>query len=136
MSKKRELSSIINEIERNICRLNSSPQERIDDFLSSFFVKDNEDVYQCKTIKVKPVSGEILEIPIINLIPASFMEMRKATFAVNGERVKGNGCFFKKINDDNQIHVKEDGEISFSIDFEATPPGETLSFFLEKNHKY
>ncbi|EAN4380720.1 hypothetical protein EG719_23990, partial [Salmonella enterica] len=96
MRKKRALSSIINGIEKNICRLNSSPKERIDDFLSSFFVKDNNDVYQCKTIKVKPVTGEILEIPIINLIPASFMEMKKATFAVKGERANSNisGCIF------------------------------------------
>ncbi|EBQ8600482.1 hypothetical protein I6P91_004005 [Salmonella enterica] len=141
MRKKRELSSIINGIEKNICRLNSSPKERIDDFLSSFFVKDNNDIYQCKTIKVKPVTGEILEIPIINLIPASFMEMKKATFAVKSERANGNisGCIFnrnKKISNDSGIHLKEDGEINFSIDFEATPPSETLSFFLEKNHKY
>ncbi|EFN7698883.1 hypothetical protein PU06_16685 [Escherichia coli] len=145
MRKKRELSSIINNIEKNICRLNSSPKERIDDFLSSFFVKDSNDVYNCKTIKVKPVTGEILEIPIINLIPASFMAMKKATFTVKGERTAGNipGCILnrgKKINNDREndreICLKEDGEVNFSIDFEATPPSETLSFFLEKNHKY
>ncbi len=141
MSQKRELSSIINGIEKNICRLNSSPKERIDDFLSSFFVKDNNDVYQCKTIKVKPITGDILEIPIINLIPANFMEMKKATFTVKGDRAKGNitGAFFKKnkrFDDNNGIHLKEDGEISFSIDFETTPPSESLSYFLEKNHKH
>lgn len=141
MRKKRELSSIINNIEKNICHLNSSPKERIDDFLSSFFVKDSNDVYNCKTIKVKPVTGEILEIPIINLIPASFMEMKKATFTVKGERTAGNipSCILnrgKNTNNDREICLKEDGEINFSIDFEATPPSETLSFFLEKNHKY
>lgn len=141
MSTKRELSSIINGIEKNICRLNSSPRERINDFLSSFFVKDSNDVYHCKTIKVKPITGETLEIPIINLIPASFMEMKKATFAVKGDRVNGNiaGFIFngnKKNSNNSEIHLSENGEINFSIDFEATPPSETLSFFLEKNHKY
>ena len=141
MRKKRELSSIISNIEKNICRLNSSPKERIDDFLSSFFVKDSNDVYNCKTIKVKAVTGEILEIPIINLIPASFMEMKKATFTVKGERTTGNipSCILnrgKKTNNDREICLKEDGEVNFSIDFEATPPSETLSFFLEKNYKY
>ncbi|EFN7727970.1 hypothetical protein EGX45_22885, partial [Escherichia coli] len=91
------------------------------------------------------VTGEILEIPIINLIPASFMAMKKATFTVKGERTAGNipGCILnrgKKINNDREndreICLKEDGEVNFSIDFEATPPSETLSFFLEKNHKY
>ena len=42
----------------------------------------------------------------------------------------------KKNSNNSEIHLSENGEINFSIDFEATPPSETLSFFLEKNHKY
>ncbi|WP_157922001.1 hypothetical protein [Escherichia coli] len=67
--------------------------------------------------------------------------MKKATFTVKGERTTGNisSCILnrgKKTNNDREICLKEDGEVNFSIDFEATPPSETLSFFLEKNHKY
>lgn len=139
MNETKELSSVIRCIEKNARRLNSTSKERLDELLSSFFEKDTDDVYRCKTIKVESINGHRLELPIINLLPVSTMEMKKATFSVNGEQVKRGGVksfFNKKKPGKDVINLSGDGNISFSIDFEAASPTETLLRFLEKNTKF
>ncbi|EDV2568434.1 TPA: hypothetical protein ACU9K7_003270 [Salmonella enterica] len=139
MNETKELSSVIRCIEKNARRLNATSKERLDELLSSFFEKDADDVYHCKTIKVESINGHQLELPIINLLPVSTMEMKKATFSVNGEQVKrwwGKDFFNKKKLGKDDIPLNGDGTVSFSIDFEAASPTETLLLFLDKNTNF
>lgn len=134
---KNNLSTIISYIEKNIQRLSSSPRERLDEFLKCYFDKDSSDVYQCKTIKIGSRNGPPIDVPIINFLPVNIMEMKKATFSINGERIKSELIDPDKIpNNGDEIILNEEGGISFTIDFESTSPTETMMQFLEKNFNY
>lgn len=134
MKEKSDLGSIIDYIEKNIQRLSSSPRERIDEFLTCYFIKEKDGVYKNKTIKISSGNGEVIDIPMINLLPVNIMEMKKATITVNGERLKS------RINDPDKVKkngdelvMSEEGNIGLIIDFQAESPTEYLMRIMEKN---
>ncbi|EBW9495521.1 hypothetical protein DQJ56_20275 [Salmonella enterica subsp. salamae serovar Sofia] len=132
-----DIVSIIGYIEKNIQRLSLSPKERLNEFLSCYFILDGKGVYKCKTITIDPHNGPLVEVPIINLLPVNIMEMKKATFSIAGERMKNEIIDPDKIkNNGDEIILNEEGNISFTIDFESVSPTETMMRFMEKNFNY
>ncbi|EMP6174923.1 hypothetical protein R9D66_004278 [Citrobacter amalonaticus] len=131
---KNNLASIIGYIEKNIQRLSSSPKERLEEFLSCFFDTDESQIYRCKTITIETNQGKKINIPIINLLPVNIMEMKKASFSINGERMRGEVIDPDGIkNNGDEIILNEGGKIDFTIDFEAASPTEAMMQFIEKN---
>lgn len=135
MKNRHSLNSLINYVGSTILKLSTSPTERLDEFISSYFIKKTNGVYKYKTIKIETKKNEIVDIPIINLLPLNIMFMKKANVKINGDRVR---C---KVNNGNALHqktpgeiiVSEEGDIGISIDFESALPTEGLMRILEKN---
>ncbi|EDU3770882.1 hypothetical protein C4O09_004438 [Salmonella enterica subsp. enterica serovar Minnesota] len=133
MKNNNDLGSIINYIEKTIQRLNTSPVEKIDEFLLSYFERDDRGIYKSKSIQIETNAGEIVDIPIINLLPINIMEMKKANVTINGERIRSNFSKKRACKSMDNIILNEEGNIGLSIDFESAEPTELLMRVLEKN---
>ncbi|EBA7134418.1 hypothetical protein B7I57_18905 [Salmonella enterica] len=133
MKNNNDLGSIINYIEKTIQRLNTSPVEKIDEFLLSYFERDDRGIYKSKIIQIETNAGEIVDIPIINLLPINIMEMKKANVTINGERIRSNFSKKRACKSMDNIILNEEGNIGLSIDFESAEPTELLMRVLEKN---
>ncbi|EAB8478313.1 hypothetical protein AU894_19240 [Salmonella enterica subsp. enterica] len=133
MKNNNDLGSIINYIEKTIQRLNTSPVEKIDEFLLSYFERDDRGIYKSKIIQIETNAGDIVDIPIINLLPINIMEMKKANVTINGERIRSNFSKKRNCKSMDNIILNEEGNIGLSIDFESAEPTELLMRILEKN---
>lgn len=133
MENNNDLGSIISYIEKTIQRLKTSPAEKIDEFLLSYFDRDEKGVYKSKVIQIEANTGEILDVPIINLLPINVMEMRKANVTINGERIRSNLTKKRAPKLIDNIILSEEGNIGLSIDFESAEPTELLMRILERN---
>ncbi|EBV3242575.1 hypothetical protein DOH76_24125 [Salmonella enterica subsp. enterica serovar Oranienburg] len=133
MKNNNDLGSIISYIEKTIQRLNTSPAEKIDEFLLSYFERNEKGIYKSKIIQIESNTGDIVDVPIVNLLPINIMEMKRANVTINGERIRSN--FSKKrVNEStDNIILSEEGNIGLSIDFESAEPTELLMRILEKN---
>lgn len=133
MKNNNDLGSIISYIEKTIQRLNTSPAEKIDEFLLSYFERDEKGIYKSKIIQIESNTGDIVDVPIVNLLPINIMEMKKANVTINGERIRSD--FSKKrVNEStDNIILSEEGNIGLSIDFESAEPTELLMRILERN---
>ncbi|ECC1695538.1 hypothetical protein DPB93_25000 [Salmonella enterica subsp. salamae] len=133
MKNNNDLGSIISYIEKTIQRLNTSPAEKIDEFLLSYFERNEKGIYKSKVIQIESNTGEIVDVPIVNLLPINIMEMKRANVTINGERIR---CDFskKRVNEStDNIILSEEGNIGLSIDFESAEPTELLMRILERN---
>ncbi|EOC0702364.1 hypothetical protein ACIU3Q_005562 [Salmonella enterica subsp. enterica serovar Kokomlemle] len=133
MKNNNDLGSIISYIEKTIQRLNTSPAEKIDEFLLSYFERNEKGIYKSKIIQIESNTGDIVDVPIVNLLPINIMEMKRANVTINGERIRSN--FSKKrVNEStDNIILSEEGNIGLSIDFESAEPTELLMRILERN---
>ncbi|EIG8968336.1 hypothetical protein LGD22_005510, partial [Salmonella enterica] len=103
------------------------------EFLLSYFERNEKGIYKSKIIQIESNTGDIVDVPIVNLLPINIMEMKRANVTINGERIRSN--FSKKrVNEStDNIILSEEGNIGLSIDFESAEPTELLMRILEKN---
>ncbi|ECK6787636.1 hypothetical protein FSD31_25735 [Salmonella enterica] len=133
MKNNNDLGSIISYIEKTIQRLNTSPAEKIDEFLLSYFDRDEKGIYKSKVIQIESNTGEIVDVPIVNLLPINIMEMKRANVTINGERIRGDFSKKRANKSTDNIILSEEGNIGLSIDFESAEPTELLMRILERN---
>ncbi|EBJ4206804.1 hypothetical protein HVC08_005235 [Salmonella enterica] len=133
MKNNNDLGSIISYIEKTIQRLNTSPAEKIDEFLLSYFERDEKGIYKSKIIQIESNTGEIVDVPIVNLLPINIMEMKRANVTINGERIRSDFSKKRANESTDNIILSEEGNIGLSIDFESAEPTELLMRILDRN---
>lgn len=132
MLKVKTLDSIISHIEEVVQKTSLSHLDKLDDFLSYYYIKDNGAVYHNKTIKICTQGNDIIDVPIVSLLPLNFMAMSKANVRIETKMSDLQGK--TKSHNKRNIFLKGSGNIIIDIDYISIPPTELLQKIIDHSN--